>query len=146
MTEEIREVGKEILSYCTSCKMDLGHVIVAMKGERVAKVHCNTCKKDHAFRKPKSITEPAKKRKPRKSSSPDDNLDTKSIEAEWERLMEAHKDTQFKTYNMRQPFQLGDKVKHAKFGDGIVGKMIYPNKLEIIFRDDVRILIHAGTR
>src|SRR5262245_2145312 len=54
-------VGKEILAYCTSCKMDLAHLVVAMKGDQAAKVECKTCKKTHAFKAPKGITEPAKK-------------------------------------------------------------------------------------
>ena len=51
-------VGTEALAYCTSCKMDLNHVIVAMKGDRIAKVQCLTCKKEHVYKAPKGVTEP----------------------------------------------------------------------------------------
>ena len=58
-------VAKETLAYCTSCKMDLNHIIVAMKGDRIAKVQCLTCKKEHNFRAPKGATEPPKKKRTR---------------------------------------------------------------------------------
>jgi hypothetical protein len=134
-------VGKETISYCTSCKMDLNHVIVAMKGDRIAKVQCLTCKKEHAFKAAKGATEPKKKRgKAAKSEEPESN----PIELEWEKLMNTHKDAPTKSYNTKGQFALGDKINHANFGAGIVGKLIYPNKIEVIFRTDVKVLIHAG--
>ncbi len=51
-------VGKEAIAYCTSCKMDLNHTIVAMHGDRIIKVQCRTCRKDHAYKAPKGIKDP----------------------------------------------------------------------------------------
>jgi hypothetical protein len=135
-------VGKEVISYCTSCKMDLNHVIVAMKGDRVAKVQCFTCKKEHAFKAAKGATEPKKKRG--KAAKEAEEAQGNPIELEWEKLMTTHKDAPTKTYNTKGNFALGDKLNHASFGAGIVGKLIYPNKIEVIFRTDVKVLIHAG--
>jgi hypothetical protein len=58
--------------------------------------------------------------------------------------MSAHKEVPIKPYTMKGMFGLGDKLNHPIFGDGIVGKLIYPNKLEVIFRTDVKVLIYAG--
>ncbi|OFZ54089.1 MAG: hypothetical protein A2428_13190 [Bdellovibrionales bacterium RIFOXYC1_FULL_54_43] len=135
------EVAQEALSYCTSCKMDLNHVIVAMKGDRIAKVQCLTCKKEHVYRAPKGVTTPpVKKSKKKEAESP-----ATSVEAEWQKLMTAHKDTPIKAYSMKGQFGLGDRLKHPTFGEGIVGKLIYPNKLEVIFQTDIKVLIHGGT-
>ena len=136
-------VGKEALSYCTSCKMDLNHVIVAMKGERIAKVQCLTCKKEHVYRAPKGATEPKAKRKTKKETA---EAAGNPIELEWEKLMSQHKDAPMKNYSMKTQFSLGDKIAHPNFGDGIVGKLIYPNKLEVIFRNDLKVLIHGGQK
>jgi hypothetical protein len=137
-------VGKETISYCTSCKMDLNHVIVAMKGDRVAKVQCFTCKKEHAFKAPKGATEPKKKRgKAAKAAAEDEG---NPIELEWEKLMTTHKDAPTKSYTTKGSFALGDKLNHGSFGAGIVGKLIYPNKIEVIFQTDVKVLIHASTQ
>ncbi len=134
--------AEEVLAYCTSCKMDLNHVIVAMKGDRIAKVECQTCKKEHAFKPPKGVTEPGAA-KPKRGKKSEANKSA-PIEAEWEKLMATHKDIPSKKYTPKGQFILGDKLSHETFGDGIVGRIIYPNKIEVIFRKDLKVLIHAG--
>jgi len=128
-------VAKETLAYCTSCKIDLAHLIVSMKGDKIAKVECKTCKKTHGYKAPK-------KRASKKNE--DGSPSATTIEAEWEKLMSAHREAPFKGYTMKSKFILGDKIKHPTFGEGIVGKLIYPNKLEVIFRTDIKVLIHGG--
>lgn len=137
------QVGQETLAYCTSCKMDLGHMVVAMKGDRIAKAQCKTCKKEHAYKAPKGVKEPGKATRKTKASKAKEDQGS-PIEVEWEKLMNAHKDAAFKPYGTKKSFALGDKIRHPTFGDGIVGRLIYPNKLEVIFRTDVKTLIHAG--
>ena len=123
--------------------MDLNHVIVALKGDRIAKVQCLTCKKEHAFKAAKGQGEP-KVTKKKKSAEAAEEAASHSIEAEWEKLMATHRDAPSKSYNTKGQFGLGDKINHPTFGEGIVGKLIYPNKLEVIFRTDVKVLIHGG--
>lgn len=137
-------VGKETLAYCTSCKMDLNHVIVALKGDRIAKAQCLTCKKEHTYKAPKGQAEPKKTKKTKASTEISQEPGSHSIEAEWQKLMGAHQDLPSKPYNTQGHFGLGDKINHPTFGEGIVGKLIYPNKLEVIFRMDVKVLIHGG--
>ncbi len=139
-------VANETLAYCTSCKMDLNHVVVAMKGDKIAKVQCLTCKKEHVYRSPKGASEPqAKAPKARKTAESAEDTNH-SIEVEWEKLMAAHRELPVKPYSTKGQFGLGDKLNHPTFGDGIVGKLIYPNKLEVIFRTDVKILIYSGVQ
>lgn len=135
-------VGKEALAYCTSCKMDLNHVIVSMQGDRIAKVECRTCKKTHVYKAPKGVTEPPKKRTKKAAAA----AESAPIEVEWEKLMAVHKNAPLKSYSMKGHFALGDKISHPNFGEGIVGKLIYPNKVEVIFKTDLKVLIHAGER
>ena len=138
-------VGKESLSYCTSCRMDLAHIIVSMKGDKIAKVECKTCKKTHVFRAPKGITTP-KAKKPKKTKAGDAAASTRSVEAEWERLMTETQAAAEKSYNRGQSFSLGDKIKHTTFGQGFVTKLIFPNKMEVIFKSDVRMLVHTAAK
>lgn len=137
-------VAQESLAYCTSCKMDLNHVIVAMKGDRIAKVQCLTCKKEHVYKAAKGVTTPKKAPKKKKSDSAESTHT--SIEAEWEKLMSQHRDMPMKAYSTKGAFLLGDKINHPTFGEGIVGKLIYPNKIEVIFRTDLKVLIYGGVQ
>ena len=139
-------VANETLAYCTSCKMDLNHVIVALKGDRIAKVQCLTCKKEHVYRAPKGASEPVAKPASSRAKKAAAEESHSSIEAEWEKLMSSHKDIPIKPYTTKGHFGLGDKLAHPTFGDGIVGKLIYPNKLEVIFKTDIKVLIYAGVQ
>lgn len=139
--------AQETMAYCTSCKMDLNHRVVAMKGDRIAKAQCLTCKKEHAYKAPKGITEPpVKKAKKKKDSGTSQSDSSTSIETEWQKLMTTHKDAPTKPYNTKGQFTLGDKLKHPTFGEGIVGRLIYPNKLEVIFQTQIKVLIYGGTQ
>src|SRR5580704_11715156 len=103
-------VGSEALAYCTSCKMDLNSVIVAMKGDRIAKVQCFTCKKEHVYKAPKGILEPTapKATKASRKKIADAEAAALSVEAEWQKLMTTHKDSPTKTYTIKTQFALGD--------------------------------------
>src|SRR5262245_49067331 len=43
-------LGDVIDDYCTKCRMIMNHGIVGMVGDDVAKVRCNTCQSEHAFK------------------------------------------------------------------------------------------------
>ncbi len=135
----------ETLAYCTSCKMDLNHTVVAMKGDRIIKVQCRTCKKEHSYKAPKNVNDPAAA-PPKKTRATKEQKAAQStpVEVEWSKLMAAHESSETRSYSAKSSFALADKVKHPTFGEGIVNKLIYPNKVEVIFQTDVKILIHAG--
>ena len=44
------KVGGDIDAWCTRCKMDLGHTILAMVGTKAARVRCNTCQGEHNYK------------------------------------------------------------------------------------------------
>jgi hypothetical protein len=140
------KVGTETLSYCTSCRMDLWHIIVSLQGDKIAKVLCNTCKKTHMFRAPKGAKSPQAKKEPgttsaAKAKHPKEPK-PKAIEIEWEQLMAASAQHSAKPYSTKATFAEGDKIEHPKFGQGFVGKTLHPNKVEVVFQTDLKILIH----
>ena len=118
--------------------MDLAHLVVAMTGDRIAKAECKTCKKIHAYKAPKGVKTP----KPKKERAP--RAEKKTVEVSWQELMDMNKAKPSKGYNTKGAFVVGDKVNHPTFGEGIVERLIYPNKFEIIFQTSMKILIHAG--
>src|SRR5438132_3414963 len=56
-----KKVGGSIDSWCGKCKMVLAHTIEAMVGEKPARVHCNTCKSQHAYRPGAPVTKTPRK-------------------------------------------------------------------------------------
>lgn len=144
------KVAQETLAYCSQCKMDLGAVIVAMKGDQIVRVQCKTCKKERAYKAPKGVSDPGEI--PEKKPSPTARgarTDTgervdRSVGAEWKKTMAAHAQAPAVPYSAKAKFAVGDKIRHPTFGDGLVTKQIYPNKVEILFEMDVKVLICGG--
>ncbi|MFY0576846.1 hypothetical protein ACN28S_23190 [Cystobacter fuscus] len=51
------KVGGEVDAFCTRCRLTLAHTILAMVGTKIARVRCNTCNGDHAFRSAPGTTD-----------------------------------------------------------------------------------------
>lgn len=132
--------ASEVLAYCGSCKMDLAAVIVAQVGPKIVKVQCKTCKKEHGFKAAKGVDSPAKAPKSRKPAA--EKAPAVSIEAEWRKIMATAKRASI-PYTPRVKLQLGDMVAHPSFGDGVVMKIVHPDKAELIFQHDIKLLIHS---
>src|SRR4051794_39940197 len=50
MNTATAKVGGEVDAMCNKCKMVLAHTILAMVGPKIARVRCETCKSEHAYR------------------------------------------------------------------------------------------------
>jgi len=48
--------------------------------------------------------------------------------------------TEFKPYSFNATFKDGELVRHKKFGDGVVLRVIDSGKVEVLFRDETRTL------
>lgn len=130
-------VGKDVLSYCTKCKLNLAHTIVAMKDTKhIAKVKCNTCLTIHAYKDPSQST--ANKTRTKKTSAAPSKVI--SVSDLWmESMSNTHKKSQ--PYTIKGSFVAGDIIDHSKFGPGIVQKVV-DDKIEVVFRHEIKLLIH----
>ena len=151
-TSPALSVGKEIISFCTRCKMDLGHTIMSMMGGVPARVVCRTCKSEHNYKPKRGVTEPGGSGTISKRTiaggatrAPREKVVEKTVPVEVEWLKQMNASTKpMREYGADQAFGVGDRIKHPTFGDGVVQKLIFPNKMEILFRMDIKTLIHAG--
>ena len=130
-------VGKEVLSYCNKCKLTLAHLIVTMKSETtIGKVQCKTCQGTHAYKDPSNVKASKTKRGKKAKASTKE-----SISDIWmDRVASASSKSQ--KYNIKTKFELGDIIDHPKFGPGVIDKLIDADKIQVIFRHDIKTLIH----
>lgn len=153
MTTKKPKTGGEIDAYCTKCRLDLTHRIIAMVGEAVKKVECKTCGSHHLYRRPKTERDAAharlaKKAEDRKAAASGGG--SKSARAEraeraereqtlvWEHAIAGQPSTAFKPYRITLSFSAGDLIRHSKFGDGVVKRILDAGKVEILFKDGPR--------
>jgi hypothetical protein len=58
----------------------------------------------------------------------------------WEKAIAGRGTTDFKPYNVGGSFREGDFLRHKKFGDGVVTRVIDEHKVEVLFKDEPRTL------
>lgn len=151
--------GSEIDAWCTKCRMDLGHTIVAMvpvdvkkpSGDQVPKrVQCKTCNSEHNYRAPKNEAKrPASLRKdaPKKKGSA--AAATKAAETahmrarDWEMRITGQPVDAFIRYGIDKTFRADQLITHTKFGEGFVVEVLDAQKISIMFRDGPRVLAHG---
>jgi hypothetical protein len=63
----------------------------------------------------------------------------------WEKSIAGKAMSDFVPYRVSQVFTEGQLVRHSKFGDGIVTRIIDSRKVEVLFKDDARTLAQGLT-
>jgi hypothetical protein len=152
MAKPLRVAG-EVDSWCTRCRLVLNHRIVSMKNGKAYQVECLTCRTTHLWRP----TAPPDKAVP--SSAIADGPPGRSAarttrsasktpraspamrhEQQWETAIAGRGVLEFKPYNVGGSFREGDLLRHKKFGDGVVTRVIDAHKVEVLFRDEAKTL------
>ena len=145
--------GSEIDSYCTRCRMDLGHRIVAMVGGAPKRVICQTCNSEHNYRAPRSSTGSSVVIRSKKTEAKPTAAQrvTHKVRAEqerhdaWSTRTLGKTNDAFTKYAMDHRFKVGELVLHSKFGEGYVDSVLDGGKVSVMFRDGARTLAHRAS-
>lgn len=147
---KVLTAGSEIDAWCTKCKLDLGHRIVALIEGTPKRVVCLTCNSTHNYRAPKSAAAKTTKRvsvtKSSTSKAKREGATSKSAAShaeDWEKRFAGVAETALKRYSMELTFAEGDLIVHKKFGEGYVAQVDDDGKVQVMFRDQPRTLIHG---
>jgi len=149
MPKPLRVAG-EVDSWCTRCRLLLNHRIVSMKAGKAYQVECLTCRSTHLWRagspgdKPAATGASGGSSGSRASASgPKKSARAQAAirhEQAWEKATIGRGVLDFKPYEVGGSFQEGELVRHKKFGDGVVTRVIDLHKVEVLFRDEARTL------
>lgn len=139
--------GDDVDAWCTRCKMNLNHRIIAIVGRDIKRVHCLTCGSDHKYYPPrnadgttssKSGTVVSRSAKARTSPA----RAAKRSEGEWTVFMkEMSPDTVPRTYSVFEAFEAGEFVEHPQFGVGKVLEVTGRERIDAIFKEGRKTLI-----
>lgn len=114
MNERIYKVGQRVDKWCTGCREERGHVVSSVNGKgRVTRVLCPVCGTRGTF---KSETKGTERTAAVKPAEPYDSTHT---------------------YRVKQ------LIIHVAYGQGEVVALIEPKKMDVLFADRVRRLIHS---
>lgn len=122
-----------------------------MKDGKAYRVECLTCRAQHLWRAGAPGESPASSgsgsERVRAPSSASASRPGRAVaqrhEQQWEKAIAGHGVHEFKAYDVAANFKEGDLVRHKKFGDGLVTRVIDSHKVEVLFRDEARTLAQA---
>jgi hypothetical protein len=145
MPKPLRVAG-EVDGYCTRCRLVLNHRIVSMNGAVPHQAECLTCRTTHRWRAgaPGTATSGGSATargasKPGTPARPRGGAAAALLRDRWEKAM-AEGPREIRPYNTAGTFREGDLVHHAKFGKGLVTRVIDVRKVEVLFVDEARTL------
>jgi hypothetical protein len=130
--------------------MVLAHTIEAIEGEKIARVHCNTCGGQHAYhahapgeKAPSSRSSSGTKASKPKAKRPSTSSGTRSRSqvASFDDQVAGKDLATAKPYSPALKFELEELISHPTFGVGIVG-VSRPDKIDVTFRQFVKTLVH----
>lgn len=138
-----KSAGDIVETNCTKCKAVMNHTIVAMVGEVIVKVECNTCRSTHKYHPPKEAKAAAAPRAGRATPAVprrEKKDPLAEAAAEWEALQATIDPDRAVPYDMNNPCRAKSLISHPLFGLGIVQKITSPNKMEVLFKSGRKLL------
>jgi hypothetical protein len=141
------KVGGEVDAFCTRCKMTLAHTILAMVGQTIARVQCNTCGGQHAYRSAPGTSKP---RSSSSSSSSGGSTATRAASREpavktvigFEDQLKGKDLTKARKYSPKDTYAVDEVIDHLTFGFGLV-KAVRADKVDVAFKASERTLVHG---
>jgi ssDNA-binding Zn-finger/Zn-ribbon topoisomerase 1 len=114
MEKLIYAVGTRVEKLCAVCNEERGHIVASVtKLGRITRVTCPKCETRSAF---KSSNLALRQRSAVKPVTP---------------------------YDRTRTYRTGQTMMHSTYGEGEITALIEPQKIDVLFSDRVRRLIHA---
>jgi hypothetical protein len=114
----------------------MNHTIVAMVGEKIVRVECNTCHGTHNYHPVKAPKGPiAAKASREKGAAPRTaRVDPEAAaRAEWAALQPDMNPAQAIPYDMNGTYRANNLLRHPLFGLGVV-QTVLQNKIDVLFQ------------
>lgn len=137
-------VGRDIGSVCRKCG-DVWHVVVAVTDGRIAQVECKQCGARHRYRPANGEAEGRAGARPRKAGSRTASPRAGRA-ARKKPVVEADLSRPSRRFQMSETYEVGDRVLHASFGEGVVQAVTGVSKVEILFEVGQKTLVHGRDR
>jgi hypothetical protein len=132
-------VGADIEALCSKCG-DVWHVVVAKVGDTVAKVQCKQCGGYHRYKSPYAAAASGSRsasstpRAPRAPKEPVERIARAAVAPDLSKPA--------RPYKPSDKYEVGERVDHPTFGQGVVESIAEPGKVTIFFATGRKVLVH----
>ncbi len=152
MTKRSIGPGDDVEAWCTRCRMNLNHRVIAVVGADIQRVHCLTCGGDHKYYPVKGVKSPRAETRSGKVASasassavgPRKSGDKAASKAygEWSTFMqEMPAGTIPRQYNITDSYSVAEYIEHREFGTGRVLGILGAERIEVIFKDGRKVMV-----
>jgi len=135
------KAGSEVDAWCTKCRLDLLHRVVAVVSGAPKRVECETCGSQHNYRAPKSS--PAVRKTSARQRTAAGSTRSKTAVSDWDRFVANQAESRFVNYSPNAKFEAAQLIRHTKFGNGYVLEALPDGKINVLFRTGNRLLVHG---
>jgi hypothetical protein len=135
--------GDDVEAWCTRCRMNLNHRVIAVLGNEVKRVHCLTCGGDHQYYSPKEgVLDKGPAKAPKPAQVKPEPRSSRRASGEWSRIMkEMPPDVSPRPYKVSDTYQPAEYIEHAVFGPGRILEILGRERIEVIFKEGRKVLI-----
>ena len=150
MTKRSIGPGDDVEAWCTRCRMNLNHRVIAVVGQEIQRVHCLTCGGDHNYHPTKGEDSPRSEARTIKVSSgsatprPRKSGDKGASKAfgEWSTFMrDMPEGTVPRPYSIAESYAVAEYIEHRDFGTGRVVSILGAERIEVIFKDGRKVMV-----
>ncbi len=134
------KVGGNCDCWCTKCKLVLEHVIIAMVEDLPKRVECTTCKSQHNYKLAPRRKAPAKSKR---TAGTKKTAARKGRKANWKVLVSERDVSQARNYKVTATFEKDELIDHSMFGIGVVLEAVPGNKIQVLFEEGAKLLVHS---
>jgi hypothetical protein len=125
-------VGADIQSTCRKCG-DVWHLVIAISEGQIAKVECKDCGARHRYRPVGSKSIGARRASTMRRRPASKNPS---------RIVAADMSRPRRSFQTSDAYEVGDRIIHSSFGEGVVQQRIGATKVEVLFEAGLKTMIH----
>jgi hypothetical protein len=145
--------GEDVEAWCTRCRMNLNHRVIAVVGQGIQRVHCLTCGGDHKYYPPKrtSTSESERPKTRTVSAGPASSAarDRKGADraagkaySEWATFMKDMPEGVVpRPYRTAESYKASEYIEHPEFGTGRVVDVLGAERIEVIFKVGRKVMV-----
>lgn len=137
-----KQEQKTLLLFCPRCKRETDNVITGFIGQKIRRVRCEVCKSEYNYHRIQAL----KKRMDEEKSLEYDEDRVQQMQQHyyriWEDLMLGRDPESARVYNIKEKYFENDLINHPVFGIGVVRAILEDYKIEVVFKNGIKILAH----
>jgi len=129
-------VGSDIEATCRKCG-DVWHVVIALADSRIAEVECRECGARHRYRSIKGEAGAVRRKPAARATS------SRTRSGKKKPVVKADESRPRRDFRMSDTYEVGDRILHASFGEGVVQEVAAPAKIVVLFEVGSKTLVQG---